>query len=70
MRCKIEFVLHLLIRVITISVTISEKHRSIKIPFPSKRQAEIAYDVLRIDAEPKRSAVRKTLELEENILKV
>lgn len=44
--------------------------RSIKIPFPSNRQAEIAYNVLRIDAEPKRSAVSKVLKLDENILKV
>ncbi|XP_055304534.1 EKC/KEOPS complex subunit LAGE3 [Sitodiplosis mosellana] len=38
----------------------------LRIPFPSRRQAEIAYDVLRIDAEPKRSAVTKQLQLESN----
>lgn len=36
----------------------------LKIPFPSQRHAAIAYDVLRIDEEPKRSAVTKTLLLE------
>lgn len=36
----------------------------LKIPFPSERHAEIAYDVLRIDAEPRRSAVTKTLKLD------
>lgn len=41
---------------------------SIKIPFPSKRSAEIAYDVLRIDEEPKRSSITKALDLEDNIL--
>lgn len=43
---------------------------TIAIPFPSKRAAQIAYDVLRIDEEPKRSKVNKTLSLDENILKV
>lgn len=42
----------------------------IAIPFPTKRAAQIAYDVLRVDVEPKRSQVKKTLSLEENILKV
>uniref|UniRef100_A0A182P0T6 L antigen family member 3 n=1 Tax=Anopheles epiroticus TaxID=199890 RepID=A0A182P0T6_9DIPT len=41
---------------------------SIKIPFPSKREAEIAYDVLRVDSEPKRSFIQKTIKLEENNL--
>ncbi|XP_040166935.1 EKC/KEOPS complex subunit LAGE3 [Anopheles arabiensis] len=41
---------------------------SIKIPFPTKREAEIAYDVLRVDSEPKRSFVHKTITLEENHL--
>lgn len=42
----------------------------IAIPFPSKRAAQIAYDVLRVDIEPKRSRVQKTLKLQENILEV
>uniref|UniRef100_A0A182JQB8 L antigen family member 3 n=1 Tax=Anopheles christyi TaxID=43041 RepID=A0A182JQB8_9DIPT len=41
---------------------------SIKIPFPTKREAEIAYDVLRVDSEPKRSFINKTIVLEENNL--
>lgn len=42
---------------------------NVEIPFPSKRAAEIAYDVLRVDPEPKRNGVRKNLEINENILK-
>jgi len=41
---------------------------SIKIPFPTRRQAETAYDVLRVDEEPRRSAVFKTLSLDDNKL--
>uniref|UniRef100_A0A1Q3G2M4 L antigen family member 3 n=1 Tax=Culex tarsalis TaxID=7177 RepID=A0A1Q3G2M4_CULTA len=43
---------------------------SLKIPFPTRREAEIAYDVLRVDAEPKRSFIEKTLKLEDNHLLV
>lgn len=43
---------------------------SIAIPFPSKRAAQIAYDVLRVDSEPKRNHVRKNFELIEEILRV
>ncbi|XP_058461183.1 EKC/KEOPS complex subunit LAGE3 [Malaya genurostris] len=43
---------------------------SVVIPFPSHREAEIAYDVLRIDAEPKRSFIEKSLRLENNSLLV
>lgn len=43
---------------------------SVAIPFPSTRAAQIAYDVLHIDPEPKRSHVKKTFTLDENILKV
>lgn len=43
---------------------------SIAIPFPTKRAAQIAYDVLSVDAEPKRSHVRKHFELCGEILKV
>ncbi|XP_058830407.1 uncharacterized protein LOC131689375 [Topomyia yanbarensis] len=43
---------------------------SLKIPFPSRREAEIAFDVLRIDSEPKRSFIEKSLRLENNLLLV
>lgn len=44
---------------------------ALEIPFPSTRAAQIAYDVLRIDAEPKRNHVSKSIVLEEgDILKV
>lgn len=43
---------------------------AIAIPFPSKRAAQIAYDVLRIDIEPKRNHVRKSFTLDENLLKM
>lgn len=41
---------------------------SIKIPFPTRRQAEVAYDVLRVDEEPRRGGVFKTLSLEDSKL--
>lgn len=37
-------------------------------PFPSARLAEIAYQVLRVDAEPKRSGVTKELQVKNTIL--
>jgi len=43
---------------------------SIAIPFPTNRAAQIAYDVLRIDGEPKRNHVKKSFKLSENILEV
>lgn len=43
---------------------------SIEIPFPTKRSAQIAYDVLRIDAEPKRNSVKKNFAIDDNILKM
>ncbi|XP_058054915.1 EKC/KEOPS complex subunit Lage3 [Anopheles bellator] len=41
---------------------------SLKIPFPSRRHAEIAFDALRVDSEPNRSFVRKTIKHEDNYL--
>lgn len=43
---------------------------TVNVPFPTKRAAQIAYDVLRVDAEPKRNHIKKSYELNENILKV
>ncbi|XP_046396140.1 EKC/KEOPS complex subunit LAGE3 [Ischnura elegans] len=42
----------------------------LNIPFPTVREAAIAYDVLRVDAEPRRSGVSKKLVLDRNIFKV
>lgn len=42
----------------------------LNIPFPSTRIAEIVYDVLRIDPEPKRGGVKKQLELNGNFIKM
>lgn len=39
-------------------------------PFPTSREADIAYQVLRVDAEPKRSEVKKDLVLESNVLTI
>ncbi|XP_016913045.2 EKC/KEOPS complex subunit Lage3 [Apis cerana] len=39
------------------------------IPFPSSREAEIAYQVLRVDAEPSKS-ISKSLKLDNNLLKI
>lgn len=44
--------------------------RDLSIPFPSKRIAEIVYDVLRVDPEPRRSLVEKVITLEEETLKM
>jgi len=41
---------------------------SIKVPFPENRLADIAYHVLRVDGEPKRSGVKKELSVQGNIL--
>lgn len=38
------------------------------IPFPSKEQALIAHNSLRVDREPKRSQVQKTLFVEKHCL--
>lgn len=43
---------------------------TLNIPFPSRREAEIAFDVLRIDTEPKRSFIEKSLKLIDNQLQV
>lgn len=39
-----------------------------EVPFPSARLAEIAYHVLRVDVEPKRSGVSKILTVKNNTL--
>lgn len=41
---------------------------TVEVPFPSARLAEIAYHVLRVDGEPKRSGVSKELIVKNNIL--
>lgn len=48
----------------------SEIKVAINVPFPTQRSAQIAYDVLRIDTEPKRNSVKKTFAIDDNILKV
>ncbi|XP_011171937.1 EKC/KEOPS complex subunit LAGE3 [Solenopsis invicta] len=42
----------------------------LSVPFPSPREAEVVYQVLRVDKEPSRSEVTKKLELNNNILEV
>jgi len=42
----------------------------IKVPFPNNRYAEIAYNTLRVDKEPRRGGCKKCLTLDENILNV
>jgi hypothetical protein len=42
----------------------------VSIPFPNKRAAQIAYNVLSIDQEPKRSQVKKQYTIDNNILSV
>ena len=42
----------------------------LRIPFPSTREAEIAYNSLRIDKEPKRSQISRSMQVEGNVLAV
>ncbi|XP_071451272.1 EKC/KEOPS complex subunit LAGE3 [Hetaerina americana] len=42
----------------------------VSIPFPTDREALIAYDVLRVDSEPRRSGVSKVLSTDHNIIKI
>ncbi|XP_018344688.1 PREDICTED: uncharacterized protein LOC108750019 [Trachymyrmex septentrionalis] len=42
----------------------------LSVPFPSAREAEVVYQVLRVDEEPPRSEVTKNLTLNNNILEV
>ncbi|KAL1439102.1 hypothetical protein MTO96_047559 [Rhipicephalus appendiculatus] len=42
----------------------------VSVPFPSDRDAEIVYNSLRIDSDPKRSGCSKKLGLEGNVLTV
>lgn len=41
---------------------------TVSIPFPTLKQAEIVYNSLRVDPEPKRSRVNKTLNTEGKVL--
>ncbi|KAL3831974.1 hypothetical protein ACJMK2_023662 [Sinanodonta woodiana] len=42
----------------------------LSIPFPTSREAEIAYGTLSVDAEPKRSSVKKTVVHKDNMLHI
>lgn len=48
----------------------NELNVSFNIPFPSEREAECAYHVLRVDQEPPRSGVKKNLTHNNNSLNV
>uniref|UniRef100_A0A2M3ZD18 L antigen family member 3 n=1 Tax=Anopheles braziliensis TaxID=58242 RepID=A0A2M3ZD18_9DIPT len=50
--------------------TSAETSISLRIPFPSKRHAEVAFDALRVDSEPHRSFVKKTLKLDDQYLQL
>ncbi|XP_043517564.1 EKC/KEOPS complex subunit LAGE3 [Frieseomelitta varia] len=43
---------------------------NLSIPFPSGREAEIAYQVLRVDKEPSRGSIAKSLTLDNNLLQI
>lgn len=45
-------------------------YRNLSIPFPSKREAEIAYQVLIVDKEPSRGSITKKLTLDNNLLQM
>jgi len=48
----------------------SQTEVEFSVPFPSPREAEIVFNVLRVDKEPQRNAIQKKLFLDDNILKV
>lgn len=50
--------------------SLTDQISDLNIPFPTEREADVVYQTLRVDAEPSRSGVSKTLTLESNILKV
>ncbi|XP_073814958.1 threonyl-carbamoyl synthesis 6 [Musca autumnalis] len=54
------------------SVKTGEKstEATLKIPFESASHAEIAYRVLRVDEEPRRNFVKKTISLKEDTVEV
>ncbi|XP_019879480.2 uncharacterized protein LOC109607437 [Aethina tumida] len=41
---------------------------NLEVPFPNSNVARIAHEVLRVDKEPKRSGVVRTLEVKDNVL--
>ncbi|XP_011144053.1 EKC/KEOPS complex subunit LAGE3 [Harpegnathos saltator] len=43
---------------------------NLSVPFPTAREAEVAYKVLLVDKEPARGGVTKTLTLNDNILEI
>ncbi|XP_018405070.1 PREDICTED: uncharacterized protein LOC108781565 [Cyphomyrmex costatus] len=48
----------------------SDLRIELSVPFPSAREAEVVYQVLRVDKEPPRSRITKNLTLNNNILEV
>lgn len=48
----------------------SDLRVELSVPFPSAREAEVVYEVLRVDKEPSRSETTKKLTLNDNILEV
>jgi len=44
-------------------------YRDLSVPFPSSREAEIAYQVLRVDKEPGNGVIKKLI-LNNNLLEV
>lgn len=51
-------------------VTESTLSACVRVPFPSEREAEIAYNSLRVDPEPKRSMCSKKMTLDASVLQV
>ena len=45
-------------------------NRELVVPFPTVALAEVAYNTLSVDQEPRRGSTSKTIKVEENELKV
>lgn len=44
--------------------------RDLSVPFPTEREAQIAFGTLSVDSEPKRGGVKKELVVKGNVLNV
>jgi len=55
---------------LSLSVATLTRSSDLSTTFPSAREAEIAYAVLAVDPEPKRSQVKKELKLNNQVLTV
>ncbi|KAK2578034.1 hypothetical protein KPH14_008451 [Odynerus spinipes] len=61
---------HFTTSIVLITFAMNDFNLELSIPFPTARETEVAYQVLRVDKEPPRSGVVKKFEQKNNILQV